>query len=184
MPDLFPLPLSLYPSPSFTPSLFFPPSLPPPFSRDDVLTPPHPPPNPPLPLSSIAGTTACAYVQENGKTLGPKDSEQLTALLAHHADADAKSKDVDHFIVGPHPTFASKCFIIVRKDGTKVRVRSALVHLLLPSLGFVYSGLAWFCPSAVGRLYCPCLWVIVLCDVQAAFVVLVLCRSRVSALAK
>jgi hypothetical protein len=90
-------------------------------------------------------------VQENGKTLGPKDSEQLTALLAHHADADAKSKDVDHFTVGPHPTFASKCFIIVRKDGTKVRVRSALVHLLLPCLGFGstslmgYSGLAWFC---------------------------------------
>ena len=59
-------------------------------------------------------------MQENGKKLGPRDTAQLKELLSHHADSGSKVKDLDHFTVGPHPSFASKCFFIVRADGSKV----------------------------------------------------------------
>lgn len=55
----------------------------------------------------------------DGEPLGAEVHSFLSALLAGHPQAEHKVKDgVDRFTVGPAPGFPSRCFWLVRTDGT------------------------------------------------------------------
>lgn len=61
----------------------------------------------------ITKTKNDAEISEDGKQL-------LLALLKFHKNSDEKLSNVKGFTVGFHPTFdATRCFFIIREDGTK-----------------------------------------------------------------
>lgn len=56
----------------------------------------------------------------DGKPIPEAESNCLRELLKFHVNSEKKLEEVDHFEVGFHPKFTeTKCFLIVKKDGTK-----------------------------------------------------------------
>lgn len=54
------------------------------------------------------------------KAIGEAEAGCLKELLKYHVTSEKKMEDFDHFEVGLHPKFGeTKCFLIVKKDGTK-----------------------------------------------------------------
>ncbi len=48
------------------------------------------------------------------------DEEFMKELLKFHDKGEAKAANFGHFEVGEHPDYAkTRCFFVVRKDGTK-----------------------------------------------------------------
>lgn len=57
---------------------------------------------------------------KDGEKLNEADSDFMKEILKFHAKADEKSKDLDSFVVGPHPDYPkTRCFFAVKKDGSK-----------------------------------------------------------------
>lgn len=57
---------------------------------------------------------------EEGKPLPEAEANCLRELLKYHVNSEKKLVEIDHFEVGLHPKFTeTKCFLIVKKDGTK-----------------------------------------------------------------
>jgi len=57
---------------------------------------------------------------EDGNKLKEKDEAFLKDIIQFHVKHDAKMKDFSHFECNSHPSFdKTRCFFIVRKDGTK-----------------------------------------------------------------
>lgn len=56
----------------------------------------------------------------DGQTVPAAEAATLRELLKFHVNSEKKLDDVDHFEVGFHPKFAeTKCFLVVKKDGSK-----------------------------------------------------------------
>lgn len=58
---------------------------------------------------------------ENGNILGEKEQKYLIELLkqGHDRASDKIGVGVKEIVVKPHPKFISKCFVIVRTDGSE-----------------------------------------------------------------
>jgi len=63
---------------------------------------------------------AILNIKKEGEKLDSVDEEFIKQILKFHHKYDAKIKDFEHFEVDFHPEFnKTRCFFIVRKDGTK-----------------------------------------------------------------
>lgn len=63
---------------------------------------------------------AILNLSEDGAKLKEKDEAFLKDVIQFHEKYDEKIKDFVHFEVGPHPNYdKTRCFFIVRKDGSK-----------------------------------------------------------------
>lgn len=63
---------------------------------------------------------AILNLKKDGEKLDQNDADFMTELLKFHDKAAEKTKDLEHFEVGPHPEFTkTRCFFIVKKDGSK-----------------------------------------------------------------
>ena len=57
---------------------------------------------------------------KDGVKLSDTDTDFMKEILKFHSKAEAKSKDMESFEVGPHPDFPkTRCFFVVKKDGSK-----------------------------------------------------------------
>lgn len=63
---------------------------------------------------------AILNMYKDDEKLKNADQEFIGDIFKFHENYTNKSKDLDHFIVGVHPEFnKTRCFFIVRKDGSK-----------------------------------------------------------------
>jgi hypothetical protein len=70
--------------------------------------------------------------------LAESDNAFMTEIIKFHDRAEEKSKDMEHFEVGPHPEFQmTRCFFVVKKDGSKedFSVSKCVANLELKSAG-------------------------------------------------
>lgn len=59
-------------------------------------------------------------LKKNGEKIAANDESFIKELLDLHDKGAEKLKDFDHFEVNEHPDYAkTRCFFVVRKDGTK-----------------------------------------------------------------
>jgi len=63
---------------------------------------------------------AILNLKKDGEKLEGNDIEFVKEIVSQHERADEKMKDFDHFCIDTHPKFdKTRCFFVVRKDGTK-----------------------------------------------------------------
>lgn len=63
---------------------------------------------------------AILNLKKDGETIDGNDAEFVKELLSQHERADDKMKDFDHFEINTHPKYdKTRCFFVVRKDGSK-----------------------------------------------------------------
>lgn len=63
---------------------------------------------------------AILNLKQDGERLDGNDADFIREIAEMHDKAETKLKDLDHFMVGTHPTYEkTRCFFVVRKDGTK-----------------------------------------------------------------
>lgn len=63
---------------------------------------------------------AILNLKKDGERIEGNDQEFLKELLQFHDKREQKMKDFDGFECGVHPNFEkTRCFFVVRKDGTK-----------------------------------------------------------------
>jgi len=63
---------------------------------------------------------AILNLKKDGEPLEGNDADFVKEIISFHERSEAKLKDFDHFEVGTHPNFdKTRCFFVVRKDGTK-----------------------------------------------------------------
>ncbi len=70
---------------------------------------------------------------KNNEKITNDDHDFLIDLLKHHKNADEKLQDLSYFTVSPHSEHSySRCFYIVRNDGTKeVNFNKRRIFLLI-----------------------------------------------------
>lgn len=56
---------------------------------------------------------------QNGELLKEEDSKKIKELLSHHPRSDKKAEGCVAIRAGQHPTFALRCFFVVRGDGSE-----------------------------------------------------------------
>lgn len=63
---------------------------------------------------------AILNMRKDEEKLDKGEEEFMNEILKFHSNFADKTKDFDHFIVGPHPEFnKTRCFFVVKKDGSK-----------------------------------------------------------------
>jgi len=63
---------------------------------------------------------AILNIRKDGEKLEPSEEEFTKEIMKFHTRSEEKMADFTHFEVGIHPEFnKTRCFFIVRKDGSK-----------------------------------------------------------------